>query len=123
MSDLIAIGYPEETTAAKAAEAARELTGDLVPEPDAIATLVCDKEGGVRVDTSHDPVGAGLDESFREHVRELLQPGTSALVLVVEALKSDRLPEALSHYGGTVLKSSLSTNAEARVQDALRGAA
>src|SRR5260370_38278029 len=59
MSDLIAIGYPDEATAEEAAEEARRLARDLIIEPDAIAVIVRDKEGKYHVHTSHHPVGAG----------------------------------------------------------------
>ena len=63
-----------------------------------------------------------INKEFEERVRELLQPGTSALFLVVERVTPDKAVEALSRYGGTVLKSSLSKEAEAELQDALHGA-
>jgi uncharacterized membrane protein len=59
MSDLIAIGYPDETTAELAATEARRLARDLIIEPDAIAVIVRDSEGKFHVHTSHNPVGAG----------------------------------------------------------------
>jgi uncharacterized membrane protein len=59
MSDLIAIGYPEEATAEEAADEARRMARDLIIEPDAIAVIVRDKEGKYHVHTSHHPVGAG----------------------------------------------------------------
>ena len=68
MADLIAIGYPDETTAL-----------------------------------------AAMDE------------GTSALFLVVEKVTPDKAVEGLRQYGGTVLKSSLSKETEAELQDALHG--
>jgi hypothetical protein len=37
MADLIAIGYPDETTAFAAADEARRLASDLIIQPDAIA--------------------------------------------------------------------------------------
>ena len=37
MADLIAIGYPDETTAMAAADEARRLARDLIIQPDAIA--------------------------------------------------------------------------------------
>jgi uncharacterized membrane protein len=40
MADLIAIGYPDETTAEAAADEARQLAQDLIIEPDAIAVIV-----------------------------------------------------------------------------------
>jgi uncharacterized membrane protein len=59
MSDLIVIGYPDETTAALAADEARALARDLIIQPDAIASIVRDQEGKYHVHTSHHAVGAG----------------------------------------------------------------
>jgi uncharacterized membrane protein len=42
MADLIAIGYPDQTTAMAAADEARQLAKDLIIEPDAIAVIVRD---------------------------------------------------------------------------------
>jgi uncharacterized membrane protein len=51
----------------------------------------------------------------------MLKPGTSALFMVVEQMTTDKALEALSQYKGTVLKSSLSKEAEKELQDALHG--
>jgi len=59
MSDLIAIGYPDETTAEEAAEEARQLARDLIIEPDAMAVIVRDSDGKYHVHTSHHTGGAG----------------------------------------------------------------
>jgi uncharacterized membrane protein len=64
---------------------------------------------------------SGIDKEFQERVRDMLQPGSSALFLVVEKVTPDKAVEALSHHGGTVLKSSLSKEAEAELQEALHG--
>ncbi|HEX4660692.1 MAG TPA: DUF1269 domain-containing protein [Streptosporangiaceae bacterium] len=58
MSDLIAIGYADETTAEEAADEAGRMARDLIIEPDAIAVIVRDREGKYHVHTSHHPVGA-----------------------------------------------------------------
>jgi uncharacterized membrane protein len=63
----------------------------------------------------------GIDKEFQDQVRDMLQPGTSALFLVVERATPDKAAEALSVFGGTVLKSSLSKEAEAELQEALHG--
>jgi uncharacterized membrane protein len=63
----------------------------------------------------------GIDKQFQDQVRELLQPGTSALFLVVEKVTPDKAVDAMSQYGGTVLKSSLSKDAEKELQRALHG--
>ena len=64
---------------------------------------------------------SGIDKKFQEQVREMVQPGTSALFLVVERATPDKAIEAMSRFGGTVLKSSLSKEAEADLQAALHG--
>jgi uncharacterized membrane protein len=160
MADLIAIGYPDETTAEAAADEARRLAHDLIIEPDAIAVIVRDKEGGYHTHTNHHLVGSGatwgmfwgllfgllffipvfglavgaglgalmgkitksgVDKEFQDQVRGLLQPGTSALFLMVEKVTPDKAIEAMSKYGGTVLKTSLSKEAEKELQEELHG--
>lgn len=63
----------------------------------------------------------GIDKEFQQQVRDMLQPGTSALFMVVEKVTPDKAVEGLSQFGGTVLKSSLSKDAEHELQDALHG--
>jgi uncharacterized membrane protein len=65
----------------------------------------------------------GIDKDFQQQVRNMVQPGTSALFLVVEKVTPDKAIEGMSKFGGTVLKSSLSKDAEKEVQDALHGTA
>src|SRR4051812_10921386 len=65
---------------------------------------------------------SGIDKEFESQVRDMLQPGTSALFLVVEKVTPDKAVDGLSQFGGTVLKSSLSADAEKQLQDALHGA-
>ena len=65
---------------------------------------------------------SGVDREFQRQVQELLQPGTSALFLVVENVTPDAAVDALSRFGGTVLATSLSKEAEAELQAELGGA-
>jgi len=62
-----------------------------------------------------------IDKQFREQVRDLIQPGTSALFLLLEKVSADKAVEAMSKYGGTVLKTSLSKDDEKALQEALHG--
>ena len=64
---------------------------------------------------------SGIDKTFQEQVRGMLQPGTSALFLMVDKVTPDKAVEAMSKYGGTVLKTSLSKEGEQELQDALHG--
>ena len=66
---------------------------------------------------------SGIDQEFQDQVRGMLKPGTSALFLMVEKVTPDKATEALSKYGGTVLKTSLSKEGEAELQEALHGGA
>jgi uncharacterized membrane protein len=64
---------------------------------------------------------AGIDKAFQQRVRDMLQPGTSALFMIVEKVTPDKAVEALGQYGGTVLQSSLSNEAQSKLQAALHG--
>jgi uncharacterized membrane protein len=66
---------------------------------------------------------AGIDRHFQQQVRDMLQPGTSALFLVADKITADKAIEALATYGGRVLKTSLSHEAEQQLQEALHGSA
>jgi uncharacterized membrane protein len=160
MSTLIAIGYPDETTAMAAGDEVQRLSADLVIQPDAVAVIRRDREGNFHVTTNHHTVGGGatwgmfwgllfgllffipffgmaigaglgalmgkiektgIDRQFQDQVRDMMQPGTSALFMVVEKVTPDKAIDGLKQYGGTVLKSSLSAKAESELQDALHG--
>ena len=64
----------------------------------------------------------GIDKGFQQQVRDMVKPGTSALFMVVDKVTTDKAIQALGEYGGRVLKSSLSSDAEERLQEALAGA-
>ena len=53
-----------------------------------------------------------IDRQFQDQVRDMVQPGTSALFLMLEKVTPDKAVEAMSKYGGTVLKTSLSKDDE-----------
>lgn len=63
----------------------------------------------------------GLSDDFKTRVRDLVQPGTSALFMIVDKMTTERVTEALSQFGGTVLKSSLPEDVERELQEALHG--
>ena len=63
----------------------------------------------------------GIDKAFQQQVRDYLKPGTSALFLVVEQVTPDKAIAALDQYGGTVIKTSLSEEDTAKLQEALQG--
>ena len=61
----------------------------------------------------------GLDKAFQQQVRDYLQPGTSALFMVIEQVTADKAIAALRPYGGTVIKTSLSEEDSRKLQAAL----
>ena len=61
-----------------------------------------------------------IDEGFQQQVRDYLQPGTSALFLVIEHATPDKAMAALEQYGGTVIKTSLSEEDTKKLQEALQ---
>lgn len=66
---------------------------------------------------------SGIDQQFQDQVRDMLQPGTSALFMVVEKVTPDKAIDALSRFGGKVLKTSLSEEATAQINEELHGTA
>ena len=65
---------------------------------------------------------AGIDKGFQAEARAMVRPGTSALFLVLEDATLEPTIRALSRYGGTVLKTAISKEVEAKLQCTLHGA-
>jgi uncharacterized membrane protein len=64
---------------------------------------------------------SSIDKQFQDQVRDMLKPGTSALFMVLEKMTPDKAVAALSTYGGTVLKTSLSDEDTKKLQESLHG--
>jgi uncharacterized membrane protein len=60
-----------------------------------------------------------IDKEFQEQVRDQVQPGTSALFMIIEKATPDKAIDALKGYGGTVIKTSLSDEDTQKLQEAL----
>jgi uncharacterized membrane protein len=164
MATLVAIGYPDQTTAEDARQTVQGLEAELIIQADQVAAIVRDQDGKYHVTTTHGgastsggavwggfwgilfgilffvpffglALGAGMgalaghfgekgiDKQFQDQVRDQLKPGTSALFLVIEQATPDKAVAALEQYGGTVIKTSLSDEDTAKLQEALTPAA
>lgn len=160
MAELVAIGYPDETSALAAEKEAQHLADELVIRPDAIAAIVRRADGKYQVTTTHHAVGsgatwgmfwgfffgllffvpvlgmamgsglgallgkleqAGIDKEFQADARRMLTPGTSALFVVGDEAATARAVDGLRRFGGTILETSLSKEAEERLQAVLHG--
>ena len=61
------------------------------------------------------------DDEPREIIQDVVQPGTSAILVIVRKATPDKVEEALRPYGGTVLRSSLTRDSEQQLMKALHG--
>jgi uncharacterized membrane protein len=63
----------------------------------------------------------GIDDKFIQSVGSTIEPGSSALFVLVRSVTADRVLPELQPFAGTVLRTSLSSEQEARLQQALQG--
>jgi uncharacterized membrane protein len=61
----------------------------------------------------------GVDDKFMKSLGETLQPQTSALFVLVRKITPDKVLEEIAPYGGTVLRTSLTKDEEAQLQEVL----
>jgi uncharacterized membrane protein len=64
-----------------------------------------------------------IDKQFQEQVRDYLKPGTSALFLISAHMTEEKAVTALERYHGTVIRTSLSDEDTAKLQEALNAEA
>jgi uncharacterized membrane protein len=62
----------------------------------------------------------GVDDKFLKELGDKLEPGGAALIVLVHRSTPDKVLPEISRYGGEVLQSSLSDEAEQQLQAALR---
>jgi uncharacterized membrane protein len=60
----------------------------------------------------------GVDDNFIKQVGETIEPGHSAIFLLIRESTPDKLMDELEGYRGTVLKTSLSKDDEAKLRAA-----
>lgn len=163
MSDLIIIGYPDETTAQKVWEELVRLERDYLVDLDDAAIIRRDQKGKLHITTpAHHAVawgtfsglfwgvligliflfplaplvgvaggimgaalGAaenlGIKDEFKQRVRDMIQPGTSAILVILRKATLDKFVDALRPYGGTILQTSLPRDAEQQLMRSLHG--
>jgi uncharacterized membrane protein len=63
----------------------------------------------------------GINDDFMKELGQTLQPGCSALFVLVRKSTPDKVLERLQGFGGTVLKTSLTKDREEELQKALSG--
>jgi uncharacterized membrane protein len=61
----------------------------------------------------------GIEDKFMKDLAATLKPGTAALCVLIRQMTEDKVVEEIQKFGGTVLKSSLCHESEAKLQAAL----
>ena len=61
----------------------------------------------------------GINDKFMKELSETLQPGNSALFVLVRKATSDKVFDQLQGFGGKVLKTSLTADEESQLQAVL----
>jgi len=67
-------------------------------------------------------IDVGIDDKFMKELAGQMNPGTSALFILVRKATPDKVLDEIKGTGGHVLKTSLSHDDEAKLQAALAGA-
>ena len=65
----------------------------------------------------------GVDDDFMKGLGQKLEPGAAAVVVLVRESTRDKVVPEIAKFGGTVIQSSLSTDQEAELQQALDASA
>lgn len=61
----------------------------------------------------------GIDDNFVRQLSSQMSPNSSAIFVLIRRMTEDKVVPEISQYGGTVLRTSLSDEAEQRLQAAL----
>lgn len=61
----------------------------------------------------------GIDDNFIKRLSTALTPNSSAIFLLVRRVTADKVVPEFSRFGGTIIQTSLSKDAEAKLQAAL----
>lgn len=64
----------------------------------------------------------GIDDKFMKDAAEALKPGQAALCVMVRKVTADKVLPAMAQFGGTVLRTNLTTEQETRLREALKAA-
>ncbi len=65
----------------------------------------------------------GINDEFMKQLAESIHPGDAALFVLIREMTADKVLEQIKHFGGTVLKTSLTDEKEHALREALASAA
>jgi uncharacterized membrane protein len=61
----------------------------------------------------------GIDDNFMKELGTTLKPGTAALCVLIRQMTPDKVVEELQKFGGTLIKTNLCNENEAKLREAL----
>jgi uncharacterized membrane protein len=61
----------------------------------------------------------GIDDNFMKELGQTLKPGTAALCVLIRQMTADKVLEELQKFGGTLIKTNLCNENEAKLREAL----
>ena len=64
----------------------------------------------------------GIDDNFMKSLGQTLKPGTAALCVLIRRMTPDKVIEEIQQFGGTLIKTNLSSENEAKLREALAAA-
>ena len=76
--------------------------------------------GLIRVSLGADFTDIGIDDKFMKDAAAALTPGQAALCVLVRKVTADKVLPAMAGFGGKVLRTNLTTEQEAKLQEALK---
>jgi uncharacterized membrane protein len=130
MSDLIVLAFDTETGAQEMRDELMQLQKQKIIELEDAAVVVRREDGKVKVKQAQSLVAGalggalggsltntGVDDKFIKEVGDTIEPGHSALFLLVRSSTPDKLAEELDKFDATVLQTSLSEEDDARLRD------
>jgi uncharacterized membrane protein len=64
----------------------------------------------------------GIDDNFMKELGRTLKPGTAALCVLIRQMTPDKVVEEIQKFGGTLIKTNLGHENEAKLREALASA-
>jgi uncharacterized membrane protein len=119
MSELVVVSYKGEDTADQVLNKLRELQKEYLVDLEDAVVVIRDKKGAGAGALSGALTDYGINDDFIKSVGKTLEQGSSALFILVRRVNLEKVLPELKPFGGTILKSSLTTEQEQRLKKAL----
>jgi uncharacterized membrane protein len=125
MSNLVAVAYPDESTASEVAQTLIELQKERSIQLEDLVVAIRKDDGKIKLKQSFSPAGRGaaggaLWGGLIGLIFFMPLLGGAAVFVLVTQSTPDKVLPRISQYGGEVVHSSLSQHAEETLQEALR---